>query len=462
MKPVGIVFHSTGCNAPYLKRWVDNVADFGKNLYGNHWNSPTATKSTHAMLGLDKDGKFCVAHTMPYNHKVRLVGKGSKGSYNSTHVQFELCEDNLKNEAYYREAIKLAEDYCVYLCQTLGLTANDIVGHYEAHKRGYGNNHGDPQHWMKRYGDDMDHFRARVDVRLFPYSSIEPEKPQPPAPPVVKPAQPRIKVRINTLENTRELHVAQGTVMEMPLEEYLKGVVAREIGNAPLEACMAQAIAARTYALELTKNGAAINDGPPHQAYSAIRGRDPAYFNAHEGVKRTEGLVLMYNGALLDKAWYHDSNGGQMLQSGDVWSENRPFLRRGSDFWTKASKKKKNGHGVGLSQQGAIWAATRGVGYLELLDFYYPNTEIREDWGKGKVFDQAEPAVLYRATVKTAMKLSLNLWATPSKSFKTGTIIPRDAVVDILGIKGSPWVYIRYNGAIGYVDGKYLKSDLKI
>ena len=46
----------------------------------------------------------------------------------------------------------------------------------------------------------------------------------------------------------------------LEFEEYIFGVVATEIGNAPLEACKAQAIAARTNALPYLQDGTTIPD----------------------------------------------------------------------------------------------------------------------------------------------------------------------------------------------------------
>jgi stage II sporulation protein D len=34
------------------------------------------------------------------------------------------------------------------------------------------------------------------------------------------------------------------------------------------------------------------------------------------------------------------------------------------------------GHGVGLSQEGAIEMAKEGKTFTEILDYYYPNTKI--------------------------------------------------------------------------------------
>lgn len=99
---------------------------------------------------------------MPWNYRCWGVGAGSKGSYNNSHIQFEICEDNLKDESYYKEAFTLAVELCVYLCDMYGLDAADIVGHYEAHKLGYGSNHGDPQNWQSKFKDNMSKFRDRV------------------------------------------------------------------------------------------------------------------------------------------------------------------------------------------------------------------------------------------------------------------------------------------------------------
>ena len=92
------------------------------------------------------------------------VGSGSKGSYNYNppHIQFEICEDGRTDEVYYRKAFDLAVKYCAYLCRKFGLTEQQIVSHKEAHALGYGCNHGDPEHWMKNFGENMNDFRSQV------------------------------------------------------------------------------------------------------------------------------------------------------------------------------------------------------------------------------------------------------------------------------------------------------------
>lgn len=163
IKPSGIVVHSTGANNPYIKRYVgpdDGV--LGKNQYNNHWNSEKATKCVHAWIGKVADGSLKVYQTLPWDHRCWGVGSGKKGSYNASHIQFEICEDGLENEAYYKEAFDLAIRLSAFLCNEYGIKPENIVGHYEAYAAGYGSNHGDPRSWQKKFGGSMNQFRADV------------------------------------------------------------------------------------------------------------------------------------------------------------------------------------------------------------------------------------------------------------------------------------------------------------
>lgn len=58
----------------------------------------------------------------------------------------------------------------------------------------------------------------------------------------------KIKVKITTAANMKYYNCAKGAIKEIELEDYVKCVVASEIGNASLEACKAQAVACRTFA----------------------------------------------------------------------------------------------------------------------------------------------------------------------------------------------------------------------
>lgn len=175
--PSGIVVHSTGANNPYIKRYVgpdDGI--LGKNQYNNHWNKASANKCMHAFIGKVADGSLKIYQTLPWDHRCWGVGSGKKGSYNNSHIQFEICEDGLNDESYYREAFALAARLCAYLCQEYGIKPENIVGHYEAYAAGYGSNHGDPRTWQKKFGGSMAHFRADVKALLGGGSASVTEK----------------------------------------------------------------------------------------------------------------------------------------------------------------------------------------------------------------------------------------------------------------------------------------------
>lgn len=209
IKPSGIVVHSTGANNSYIKRYVgpdDGI--LGKNKYNNHWNKSTATKCVHAFIGKVDDGSVKVYQTLPWNYRSWGVGSGKKGSYNSSHIQFEICEDGLKNEDYYNKAFNLAKELCAFLCEKYGISTDNIVGHYEAAAAGYGSNHGDPRNWQKKFGGSMDQFRADVKAMLGQVDgNTVVSEPEAQPEPEVKPAQTTTTqtasgvVNMNTLRN---------------------------------------------------------------------------------------------------------------------------------------------------------------------------------------------------------------------------------------------------------------------
>ena len=165
LKPKGIVVHSTGANNPKLSRYVDAPALVGANAYANHWNAPKPggrEVCVHAFIGKDIKNEVKVAQILPYTMQCWGCGNGAKGSYNSTHIQFEVCEDSLNDKRYFELAISAAIEYCAYLCHTFGLDITSIVSHAEAYKKGYASNHSDIDHWLKKFGWTMDKFRNAV------------------------------------------------------------------------------------------------------------------------------------------------------------------------------------------------------------------------------------------------------------------------------------------------------------
>ena len=167
MVPKGIVVHSTGANNPYLKRYVQpDDGILGKNQYNNDWNRSGLNACVNAFIGKDKNGIVRCYQTLPFDYMPWGCASGNKGSYNYTHIQFEICEDALKDEKYFNEAFGVAIELCAYLCDKYNLSVDSIVSHHEAHLKGYASNHGDCDHWLKKFNKNMDWFRNEVKAKL--------------------------------------------------------------------------------------------------------------------------------------------------------------------------------------------------------------------------------------------------------------------------------------------------------
>jgi stage II sporulation protein D len=118
-------------------------------------------------------------------------------------------------------------------------------------------------------------------------------------------------------------------VNEVPLEEYLVGVLRAEVGEKwPLEALRAQAIVARTYAAYHRTLSAAkpyhIVASTAHQQYF---GRVPAASPLWGAVRETIGQVLLWEGDLFP-AFYHTDSGGYTEDPRTVFAtRNMPGLK---------------------------------------------------------------------------------------------------------------------------------------
>lgn len=175
IKPKGIMVHSTGANNPNLKRYVGpNDGLLGVNVVGNHWNNTNLSVCVHAFIGKLKDGTIATYQTLPWNHR----GWHAGGSANNTHISFEICEDGLKDKAYFDKVYQEAVELCVYLCKKYDLTEKDIICHSEGYKKGIASNHGDVMHWFPKHGKSMDTFRADVkDLLKGEEKAAAPAKP---------------------------------------------------------------------------------------------------------------------------------------------------------------------------------------------------------------------------------------------------------------------------------------------
>lgn len=117
-------------------------------------------------------------------------------------------------------------------------------------------------------------------------------------------------------------------VNELVLEDYLVGLINCEISSAwPIDAIKAQAVIARTYALnrkESRKNASYhLESTVIDQVYDGCLIEDS---RARRGVYETAGEILTFNGSII-QAFYHSACGGKTEASENVWGTSLPYLK---------------------------------------------------------------------------------------------------------------------------------------
>lgn len=198
MVPRGVLWHDTDGGNPNISRYVqpletdenyaEMIALLGKNKYGNDWNHKPRQAGMNCWVGQLADGTVATVQTMPWDYAPWGCGSGSKGTLNSTHMQFEICDDGYKSKEYFEAVYKEACEITAYLCRKYGLdplgtfvyngvTVPVITTHAESYKLKLGSNHGDPLKWLKKYGKTMDD--ARRDVAALMRGEEWPAAPAP-------------------------------------------------------------------------------------------------------------------------------------------------------------------------------------------------------------------------------------------------------------------------------------------
>lgn len=164
--PKGVMIHSTGANNPWLRRYVGpDDGLLGENQYGNHWNRPGVSACVHAFIGRRADGTVDTYQTLPWNYRGWHCGR----SGNDTHISFEICEDGLVDEDYFRQTYQAAVELTAYLCHTYDLdpmAPGVVVDHAEGNDLGIASGHSDVRHWWSRFGVTMDDFREDVNNKV--------------------------------------------------------------------------------------------------------------------------------------------------------------------------------------------------------------------------------------------------------------------------------------------------------
>lgn len=262
-----------------------------------------------------------------------------------------------------------------------------------------------------------------------------------------------MQVTLN-LFRQENINYYSSTKITLDIEEYLKGVVGSEIGNALIDACRAQAIAARTFAFIKASKGQQLSDqGSSGQAYRVSR-NSKSYANAVQAVEDTKGQILFYNNKLVTTCPYSNSNGGRIKSSKEVWGGERAWLQAKDDPYDNGPG---NGHSVGMSQVGAKEMAKQGFNYKQILSFYYPGTTIKENYGDQKKQEPEVIKVAYQAKITALTGNTVNMRQSPSSSAKVITQIAVGQVVDVISA-ADDWSTITWNGKSGYMMSKYLQK----
>lgn len=194
MEVKGVLWHSTGANNPWLKRYVqpsDNdpnkaslLALLGVNQNRNDWNHVSVQAGLNCWIGKLADGAVATVQTMPWDYRPWGCGSGKKGSCNTGWIQFEICEDGLSDPDYFAKIYKEACEITAYLCKLYnidphgtvkvnGVAVPTILCHADSYTLGFGSNHGDVLHWFPKFGKSMETARNDVAALLSGATSEE-------------------------------------------------------------------------------------------------------------------------------------------------------------------------------------------------------------------------------------------------------------------------------------------------
>ncbi len=167
----------------------------------------------------------------------------------------------------------------------------------------------------------------------------------------------------------------QGFVVinELPIEEYLYGVVPSEMPvSYPMEALKAQAICARTYVYAHLESpgyaeyGAHVDDSTGYQVYNNTAEKEEAI----QAVQETKGEVVRLNGELVDTYYYSTSCGFGADER--VWNpgeEKKVSYLTASSISENAMQQEQNSVEIlGTGKQEGDSAGLPGTGYFTVQD----------------------------------------------------------------------------------------------
>jgi len=174
-------------------------------------------------------------------------------------------------------------------------------------------------------------------------------------------------------------------INSVSLDDYLAGIgEASELQHE--EKLKTMALLVKNYALFYIEGKNPHNSLPTDGSYNAVD--DPRIFQKYLGAGResygqrwmdalraTKDEIITYDGFLPILPYFHCSAGFTRAGREYFGRTDTPWLLSRLDVATCASGKFE-GHGVGLSGDGAERLAKKGVGYKEILKRYYAGIDI--------------------------------------------------------------------------------------
>lgn len=148
-----------------------------------------------------------------------------------------------------------------------------------------------------------------------------------------------------------------GTIAQIQLEDYVKGVVAAEMpAEFEMEALKSQAVAARTYAVKnMVMFGGPGLDGVPGADVSSDHKKSQAWLSeadlkarwgpfafekywkkVGQAVEETRGMILTFNGEPIH-AVFHSTSGDRTASAREVWNFDYAYLQSVACPWDKGA-----------------------------------------------------------------------------------------------------------------------------
>ena len=156
------------------------------------------------------------------------------------------------------------------------------------------------------------------------------------------PIEPEQEENIITV---RLLNETDGSITEKNLEDYIVGVVSAEMpASFEVEALKAQAVAARTYAMNKIESRTGLDYdliiGTKDQAYKDNRTLLSTwglsffsnYLKIRNAVKETQGQIITYEGKVIN-AFYFSMSNGYTEESELVFKQDLPYLQSVDSKW---------------------------------------------------------------------------------------------------------------------------------